>query len=309
MTASPEHIAEELFLAMKGIGTDEKRIVRAISGLDYETIAKVKHAFQAKHGKDLIKELKSETSSNFRKLIKGVMTDPVRLDAKLLHNAMKGLGTKDAQLSEVLIARHPNHLRKVAAEFKALYEKSLEDWISKDTSGDYRKYLLALVAGNRADNSLPVDQAAVERDADALYKAGEGKIGTDENVFIDIFAHRSYKHMRTLGDVYANKYAHSLNTVIKKEFSGDLERVMQWSLEFFESRPAFFAKRLYQSMEGLGTKDDQLIRIICTRRELDLFEIAQEYKKIYGKSLKEAVHSETSGDYRALMESVIVKCE
>jgi len=309
MSHSPEHLAEEIFLAMKGLGTDEKRINRAIAGLDYETIAKVKHAFQAKHGKDIMKELKSETSGNYWRLIRGIMTDPVRYDAEMLHDSMEGLGTKDAQLSEILIARHPNHIRKVSAEFKAVYGKSLEDWVTKDTSGDYRKYLLALVAGNREDNSLPLDQERIARDADALYKAGEAKLGTDENTFIDIFAHRSYKHMRALGDVYANKYAHSLNTVIKKEFSGDLERVMQWSLEFFESRPAFFAKRLRQSMEGAGTRDDDLVRIICTRREFDLFEIAQEYKKIYGKSLKEAVHSETSGDYRELLEATIVKCE
>jgi len=307
--ASPEHIAEELYLAMKGLGTDEKRITNNIAGLDSETIQKVKYAFQAKHGKDLMKELESETSGNYWKLIKGIMTDPVTYDAELLHQAMKGLGTNDHLLCEVLIARHPNHIRKVADRFAQLYGKSLESWVSDDTSGDYGKFLLALVRNQREDNSTPLVQARIESDADILYRAGEGKLGTDENTFIAIFTGRSYKHLRAVGDEYAKKYSHSLNTAIKKEFSGDLERVMQYSLEFFESRPAFFAKRLHASMEGAGTKDTDLCRLITTRREFDLFEIAQEYKKIYGKSLKEAVHSETSGDYRYMLETILVKCE
>jgi len=306
---SPEHIAEELFLAMKGLGTDEKRITNAIAGLDSETIQKVKFAFQAKHGKDVMKELESETSGNYWKLIKGVMTDPVTYDAELLHDAMKGLGTKDHVLTEVLIARHPNHIKKVGERFYQLYGKSLADWVRSDTSGDYGKYLLKLVEARREDNSIPVDAGRVEADVDALYKAGEAKLGTDEDTFINIFATRGYKHLRAVGDRYANKHSHSLNTVIKKEFSGDLERVMQYTLEFFESRPAFFAKRLHGAMEGAGTRDADLCRLITTRREFDLFEIAQEYKKIYSKSLKEAVHSETSGDYRYMLETILVKCE
>jgi len=305
----PNHIAEELFLAMKGLGTDEKRITNTIAGLSSETIQQAKYAFQAKHGKDLMKELESETSGNYWKLIKGIMTDPVTYDAELLHQAMKGLGTNDHLLCEVLIARHPNHIRKVSERFYQLYGKSLIDWINGDTSGDYNKFLTRLVANAREDNSVPVEQGRIERDADALYKAGEAKLGTDENVFIDIFTSRSFKHMRALGDFYATKYSHSLNTVIKKEFSGDLERVMQYSLEFFESRPAFFAKRLHASMEGAGTRDTDLCRLITTRREFDLVEIAQEYKKIYGKSLKEAVHGETSGDYRYMLETILNKAE
>lgn len=292
---------------MKGLGTDEKRITNNIAGLDSETIQKVKFAFQAKHGKDLMKELESETSGNYWRLIKGIMTDPVTYDAELLHQAMKGLGTNDHLLTEVLIARHPNHIKKVRERFHQLYGKSLADWVNADTSGDYNKFLIKLVEAHREDNATPVDQMRVEHDVDAIYKAGEAKLGTDENVFIDIFTTRTFKHLRAVGDRYANKHSHSLNTVIKKEFSGDLERVMQYSLEFFESRPAFFAKRLRASMEGAGTRDADLCRLITTRREFDLFEIAQEYKKIYSKSLKEAVHAETSGDYRYMLEMILNK--
>jgi len=62
-------------------------------------------------------------------------------------------------------------------------------------------------------------------------------------------------------------------------------------------------------MKGLGTDDKHLIRVIISRRHVDLYEIAQEYTTLYGRSLKEAVHSELSGDYRSLIERIIAEAE
>jgi len=36
------------------------------------------------------------------------------------------------------------------------------------------------------------------------------------------------------------------------------------------SRPSYFAKRLYKTMKGLGTKDDDLVRIIVSRSEVSV---------------------------------------
>lgn len=51
-------------------------------------------------------------------------------------------------------------------------------------------------------------------------------------------------------------------------------------------RTNFYAKRLHSSMEGLGTNDNQLIRIIVTRSEIDLDDIKVAFEKKFKKSLK-----------------------
>ena len=62
---------------------------------------------------------------------------------------------------------------------------------------------------------------------------------------------------------------------------------------------------LQKAMKGLGTNDTTLIRVIVTRTEIDLQYIKAEYLKKYRKTLKDAVHSETSGHYRDFLLSLL----
>ena len=58
-------------------------------------------------------------------------------------------------------------------------------------------------------------------------------------------------------------------------------------------------------MKGLGTNDTTLITTIVTRAEIDMEYIKAEYRRKYGKTLNDAVHSETSGNYRAFLLSLL----
>ena len=58
-------------------------------------------------------------------------------------------------------------------------------------------------------------------------------------------------------------------------------------------------------MKGLGTDDTTLIRVIVTRVEIDMQYIKAEYQKKYKKSLVDAVHSETSGNYRKFLLALL----
>ena len=72
-----------------------------------------------------------------------------------------------------------------------------------------------------------------------------------------------------------------------------------------ENRHRYFAELLENAMKGIGTNDNTLIRIIVSRSELDLGTIKKEYRILYNKTLFSAVQSETSGDYKSAMLSLI----
>lgn len=61
------------------------------------------------------------------------------------------------------------------------------------------------------------------------------------------------------------------------------------SVECVQSPAAFFAKCLYRAMEGVGTNDTALIRIVVSRSEIDLNDIKREFERIYDRTLLSAI--------------------
>lgn len=60
-------------------------------------------------------------------------------------------------------------------------------------------------------------------------------------------------------------------------------------MECVQSPAAFFAKCLHTAVDGAGTDDATLIRIIVGRSEFDLGNIKTEYERIYNRTLLSAI--------------------
>lgn len=58
-----------------------------------------------------------------------------------------------------------------------------------------------------------VDSVKAERDAKALYTAGEKSWGTDEKTFIRIFSESNSAHLATVSYAYQHKYKKKLRVV------------------------------------------------------------------------------------------------
>lgn len=58
------------------------------------------------------------------------------------------------------------------------------------------------------------DRMMAENDAKMLYKAGEKRLGTDEDMFINIFTGRGSAHLAGIDSAYRNMYGHSLEKVL-----------------------------------------------------------------------------------------------
>ena len=58
-------------------------------------------------------------------------------------------------------------------------------------------------------------------------------------------------------------------------------------------------------LQGLGTNDSVLMRVIISRAEVDLKEIKDKFQQITNESLAKMVEGETSGDYKKAMLAII----
>ncbi|XP_036402838.1 annexin A11a isoform X2 [Megalops cyprinoides] len=298
--ADPLKDVEVLRKAMKGFGTDEQAIIDLLGSRTNKQRIPLLISFKTAYGKDLIKDLKSELSGNFEKLVLAMLKTPSQFDAYELHEAIKGAGTDEACLIEILSSRSNEEIRGINQVYKAEYKKSLEEAISGDTSGHFRRLLVSLAQGNR-DERETVDISLAKQDAQALYAAGENKLGTDESKFNAILCARSKPHLRAVFHEYQQMCGRDIEKSISREMSGDLESGMLAVVKCIKNTPAYFAERLYKAMKGAGTKDRTLIRIMVTRSEVDMLDIRQEYMKNYGKSLYTHISGDTSGDYKKLL--------
>ncbi|XP_063776318.1 annexin A5 isoform X2 [Pseudophryne corroboree] len=289
--------AEALRKAMKGLGTDEDTIMKILTARSNAQRQQISLAFKTLFGRDLVDDLKSELSGKLEKAIVALMTPSSLYDAYELKHAVKGAGTCENVLIEILASRNSaeiNHIKKV---YREEYGSELEGDITGDTSGYFERMLVVLVQANRDPDSR-VDDALVDQDAQDLFKAGELKWGTDEEKFITILGTRSVSHLRKVFDKYMTISGYQVEESIDRETSGHLEKLLLAIVKSVRSVPGYFAETLYHAMKATGTDDCTLIRVMVSRSEVDLLDVRKEYRKHYGKSLLQAIKGDTSGDYR-----------
>ena len=298
-----EHV-EILRNAFQGAGTNEEDICRVIASTNNQERAIIRRLYNEKYQEDLVGRLQSELSGNFKEAAIGSFMTPTEYDAYCLNGAMKGLGTKEGVLSEIIGSRTPQELQAIKQVYSANYGDMLENAVTNDTSGDYQKLLLACLQGQRG-NSIQPDMAGCQQDAAALYQAGEGKWGTDEDTFIRIFSTRSPAELALINQYYKQNTGKGLLGAIDAEFSGDTKDLLDTIVRSNVYPQGYYAKNIYDSMKGAGTNDSKLIRNICARHAVDLPYIKQAYQSDYGSDMLTDIQSDTSGNYRKVLSSLV----
>ena len=294
--------------AMKGIGTDEKAIINILTSRSNAHRYMLKQRYKTLLGRDLVKDLKSELSGSFEDVCIALLESPYELDCRSLYEAMDRLGTNEETLIEI-VATRPNHqLYQDRILFQQLYKRDLIKYVESETSGHFRKILVAILQCQRHELDYPINEAELRMEAQRLYQAGEGRSGTDESVFTQIFSIRSPVEIAAIASMYKEMSGHDLYKTLKKEFSGNTETLLKAIFNASISPQEYFATRIKKALESHGTKDKQLIRIIVSRAEIDLNQIKQCYQKLYGKDLVKAIKEETSGDYKKILAEICNKC-
>jgi len=138
-------MASELRKAMKGWGTDEGALINIICSTSYEDMAQINKDYSEQFDRDLIKDIKKECSGNFEDVLVGLCTDRSEYDAALLRKAMKGIGTNESLLIEVLCTRSASEIEGIKEAYNKLYDKELSTAIEGETSGNFEKLLIKLL--------------------------------------------------------------------------------------------------------------------------------------------------------------------
>uniref|UniRef100_A0A8C4DTZ8 Annexin n=1 Tax=Dicentrarchus labrax TaxID=13489 RepID=A0A8C4DTZ8_DICLA len=288
---SPNGDAAILDKAIKAKGVDENTIIEILVKRSNEQRQQIKEAYQQASGKSLESALKNALKGDLEDVVLALLKTPAQYDAQQLKLAMKGLGTDEDTLIEILASRNNREILEIKRVYKEEYKKDLEDDIRSDTGGDFRTALLELCKAGRTEG---VCEQLIDSDARALYEAGEGRKGKDSSVFIDILLSRSAAHLRKVFERYSKYSKVDVAKAIDLEMKGDIESCLT-AVGKGTNFNSYFIK-------GPGwTRKAILTRIMVSRSEIDMERIKDEYKKNYGKILYQDILDDTKGDYEKIL--------
>ena len=105
--------SDQLYNAMKGAGTDENTLIKIATSEPLKERLKIKEKYIMVYGRDLIDDFKSDLSGNFQEVMIALYTDKYEYDAKQLYKAVKGAGTDEDTLIEIIGTRPGWMLKKI----------------------------------------------------------------------------------------------------------------------------------------------------------------------------------------------------
>jgi len=295
--ATPEHDAEIIHKAIKGAGTDEKAIIGIIGHRTKAQCQMIAQAFHHHHKETLEHALAGDTSYNFKETLLWRVEPKVEVRKALLNKATKGAGTAERYLIDVLAPA-------TNAEILEVYQndpQTIANVLNDVSHGNFSKVIRELLKGKRQEWEQ-IDEGAAAAVAERFYKAGEGKLGTDEHAFNEILTTHGPLFLERVNAHYQSHHKHTLETAIKKETSGHYEDLL---VALTKPPYVYYADRLYQAMHGLGT-DERAINFIFGI--LDLHELAivkQIFEQRHGKPLETFIKGDTSGHYEDLLVALL----
>ena len=297
---SPEKDAEALYEAMDKLNTDEEAIIKIIANRTNAHRLQIVTEYKNKYDKNLIDDLKSNLSGNFETASVALFLSPIDYDVLQLNKSMSGVNTDEDSLIEIICSRPQTTLQEIKEKYKETHNIELEEEVTKATSGDLQRLLLTILKCERSTNTTSNHEESSKK-AKELIEVGESNWCKENSVFEQLLLTGSKEEIMLCAKYYHKKTQKTILKAVEENFEGDVKTLFT-SIIYATLNPSeFYARKVHKAIEGFGTDDNTLIRILVTRDEVDMPKIKQYYKKMFEKDMIEDIKSDCSGDYEKLL--------
>ncbi|GIX67369.1 hypothetical protein CEXT_740071 [Caerostris extrusa] len=164
-------------------------------------------------------------------------------------------------------------------------------------SGNHQQRMAYYIVGDGTVRPFP--NFDPKCDAEILRTAMKG-FGTDEKAIIKVLGTRSNEQRVYIAIAFKQLYGKDLIDDLKSELSGNFEKVI---LALMKPTHDYLASELHKAISGIGTDENVLIEVLCTRTNQEIWSINEAYTRLYGKSLEDDIKGDTSGHFQRLLVS------
>ena len=224
-----EYDADLLYTAMKGIGSDKDVITEVLCFRDQKRINEIKAKFQEKYGKDLVAEIKSETSGDYQKivlqLLEGGRQENAQADlqkcsgiADELYKAGEDkLGTDEATFIKYFTSLSPAELLLVCKEYHKKYKKNMLDVLKSEFDGNEKNLLIRILYSMFSPSEYFAEQI--------MYAVAGA--GTNDAQLIRCIISRYSIDMKKVKKYYKKLYNKELLDAVKGDVAGNYGKILE----------------------------------------------------------------------------------
>lgn len=100
--------------------------------------------------------------------------------------------------------------------------------------------------------------------------------GTDEKAIIEILCARSNSQRQEIATYFTAEYGRDLIDDLKSELGGKFEDVI---VALMLPADRFLCKQLHKAMGGIGTNEETLVEVLCTKSNEEIGRLVREYEE------------------------------
>ncbi|TFB00090.1 Annexin A7 [Trichoderma ghanense] len=303
---------EVLRKAMKGMGCDERALIRVFASPKYQhplAMQQLRDDYDARFVRDLDGDIKGETKGEFEDVLLALLRGPLAHDVFTLVKALDRAGTDEEALMDVLLCRSNADISAIVAEFRHATGRNLVDVIKDDVDANLFRLYSMVLSATRAEEAAPAVPADIEAKVTELQRATEGTVGANTVAVAQILTSANAAQLRAMSGAYHAKYHRSLQDVIEREFRGDMEDALLRILTSATGDSGrvdvdWLRAPLMKTMKKHGLFIYRALRLYWgDRSRLQAAQTA--HQRYYHKTLATQLKESLSGDYEELMIALI----
>ncbi|MEW5868193.1 MAG: hypothetical protein AB1894_02885 [Chloroflexota bacterium] len=177
-------IAAEIRASVKGMGTKEERLFKALGRRTQVQVKAIEKAYTFKYQRNMREDVEDEFSETFspdelKRARAALAADPVGDDVFRLHDALDRINTDEAAVMTVLRNKTPAERQEIIARYKREYNVDLSAHLKKELDPIELQQAQALMAGD-------VDKADAVAVQEGLRRQWFGKAETMDEIYTRI---------------------------------------------------------------------------------------------------------------------------